>query len=361
VSDKKQIPKQREALVRLNFMTEPALNPALMVCPHCGQAEKIWIHSQKERRYKCVACQRTFSERQGTPLFRMGYPIWVVILVLTLLAGGCPVQAIVFAFGLDERTVASWQRQAGNHAQRVQEEKVCQGSLAAHQIQSDEIWVKTQCGLAWMATAMAVFSRLFIWGAVSIERQSSLIERVVEKVAAALQRGLPILWVTDGFGGWEKAIRKWLRDPLYTGKPGRPRLLLWPELHLVQVVKHKAAGRLRFLEHRLRFGSWSLAGQLLCLSQTQLGSFNTAYIERLNASFRTWMPALTRRSRTPARYRLQLEAAMFWTGVVYNFCRIHATLDGTPAMAAGLTDTVWSVRDLLFCLQDRPISLHDAL
>jgi hypothetical protein len=32
-------------------------------------------------------CQRTFSERQGTPLFRLGYPIWVVVLVLSLLAG----------------------------------------------------------------------------------------------------------------------------------------------------------------------------------------------------------------------------------------------------------------------------------
>jgi hypothetical protein len=43
-----------------------------------------------------------------------------------------------------------------------------------------------------------------------------------------------------------------------------------------------------------------------------------------------------------------LEAAMFWMGVVYNFCRVHATLQGTPAMAADLTDHVWSVRELLF-------------
>jgi len=342
-------------------MTEPALNPTLIGCPHCGEREKIWIHSQTERRFKCVACQRTFSERHGTPLFGLGYPSWVVILVLSLLAGGCPVPAIVFAFGLDERTVASWQQLAGDHAQRVQEEKVCCGNLVAHQVQSDEIWVKTQCGAVWMATAMAVFSRLFIWGAVSVERRTSLMGRVVEKVAAALRRGQSILWVTDGFGSWEQAIRKRLRDPIYTGKPGRPRLLPWPELHLVQVIKHKAAGHLLSLEQRLRLGSWSLAGQLLCISQTQLGTFNTAYIERLNASFRTWIPALTRRSRTPARYRLHLEAAMFWTGVVYNFCRIHASLAGTPAMAAGLTDSVWSVRDLLFCLQIRSDPIHVVL
>lgn len=347
--------------MRTNFMTEPAMNPDLMVCPHCEQGSRIWIHSQKERRFKCAECRRTFSERQGTPLFRLGYPTWVVILVLTLLAAGCPVPAIVLAFGLDERTVASWQLIAGEHAQRIQQEKVCQGGLVAYQMQADEMWLKTQWGTAWMAIAMTVFSRLFIWGAVGIERQTSLMTRVVDKVAAALQRGHPCLWVTDGFGGWEQAIRRRLRTPLYTGKPGRPRLLLWSELHLVQVVKQKAAGRLVSIEKRLRIGSWSLAQELLCLSQTQLGTFNTAYIERLNASLRTWIPALTRRSRTPTRYRLHLEAAMFWTGVVYNFCRIHTTLQGTPAMATGLTDSVWSVRELLFCFQSRPNSLHGAL
>ena len=82
-------------------------------------------------------------------------------------------------------------------------------------------------------------------------------------------------------------------------------------------------------------------------SQILLGVLNTAYVERLNATFRTWMPALTRRSRTPARQVAQLEAAMFWMGAVYNFCRVHATLQGTPAMAADLTDHVWSVDELL--------------
>jgi hypothetical protein len=75
--------------------------------------------------------------------------------------------------------------------------------------------------------------------------------------------------------------------------------------------------------------------------------FNTAYVERLNATLRTWLPALRRRSRTPAREAAHLEAAMFWTGCVYNFCRVHTSLDGTPAMAAGLTDHVWSVDELL--------------
>lgn len=345
----------------MKFMTEPALNPAMMVCPHCDEEENIWIHSQKERRFKCCRCQRTFAESRGTLLFNKRYPNWVVVLILTLLAGGCPVQAIVMAFMIDEKTVASWQLEAGQHAQQVQEEKVCVGQLSGEQIQSDEMWVKTQHGVVWMATGMAVFSRLFIWGAVSVERKTNLMKQVVQKISQAVKRETPFLWVTDGYGGWEQAIRQLLRNPYYTGKPGRPKLLVWPELHLVQVVKRKSGRCLTGIERRLPIGNWAVAQRLLCQTQTQVGVFNTAYIERLNATFRTWIPALTRRSRTPSRYRPHLVAAMFWTGAVYNFCRLHSTLNATPAMAAGLTEEVWSIRELLFCLQNRPKSLHATL
>ena len=346
--------------MNLKFMTEPPLNPALMTCPHCVGSH-IWIHSQQERRFKCATCKKTFAESRGTPLFNMRYPNWVVIMVLSLLASGCPVQAIVFALSINEQTIANWQRLAGEHAKIVQKTKVCTGQLCAEQIQTDELWVKTQFGTVWMATGMAVFSRLFIWGTVNIERKVHVMEIVVKKIAQALQRGHEILWVTDGYGGWEQAIRKHLRDPIYTGKLGRPRLQPWPELQLVQVVKHKVARRLVDIEYRLRIGCWSTAKRLVCQTQPELGVFNTSYIERLNATFRTWIPALTRRSRTPSRFRPHLEASMFWTGVIYNFCRIHATLEATPAMAAGLTDEVWSVRDVLCCLQIRPKSIHATL
>jgi hypothetical protein len=167
--------------------------------------------------------------------------------------------------------------------------------------------------------------------------------------------------VTDGFGGWAQAVHKEFRDPVRTGKRGRPRLQRWPELSLVQVVKHKDGRRLISITQRLLFGSWDAAQQIVFATQTQLGTFNTAYVERLNASLRTWIPALTRRSRTPARTLSHLEAALFWTGCVYNFCRFHDTLDGTPAMAADLAEEVWSVRLLLFCFTFRPKSLHGVL
>ena len=105
-----------------------------------------------------------------------------MIAVLTLLAYGCPIQAIVAAFGLDERTVGDWCEKAGQHSKRVQEQMICQQALDLGQVQGDELYLKTQYGKVWLATAISVFSRLFIWGAISTERNGDLVAQVVEKV-----------------------------------------------------------------------------------------------------------------------------------------------------------------------------------
>ena len=62
------------------FMSEPALDAKGMTCPHCGEKERIWIHSQKERRLRCGTCHHTFAETTGAPLFDLHDPPWVVIL-----------------------------------------------------------------------------------------------------------------------------------------------------------------------------------------------------------------------------------------------------------------------------------------
>src|SRR5919202_1268143 len=318
--------------------TLPPLRPELAVCPNpaCTASGRVGVHSRQERRYKCHACGATFAETVGTPLYGLKYPAWVVVLVLALLAGGCPIPAIVFAFGLDERTVAAWQQKAGQHAKTVQEQVVCQGQVALGQMQGDELYVKTQRGTVWMATAMSVFSRLFVWGAVAPARDTPLITQVVQQVRAAARRGQPILWAIDGFAAWPKAIRHVFRDPVRTGQRDRPPLAVWADLHIVQVVKHYRGRRLCGVERRLAHGCLRRAEAIMHATQGGLGVINTAYIERLNATFRTWLPALTRRSRTPARAVAHLEAAMFWMGAGYNCCRVHATLRGTPALAADL-------------------------
>ncbi len=329
--------------------TLPPLRPELAVCPNpaCEATSRIGVHSYTERRYKCHACGKTFAETVATPLYGLKHPRHLVVTVLTLLAYGCPIPAIVAALTLDERTVAEWQQKAGRHAKQVQDQVVCHGQVDLGQVQGDELYVKTQRGTVWMATAMSVFSRLFLWGAVAPQRDTTLIRQVVQQVRAAAQVGRPILWAVDGFAAWTRSILTVFRDPLRTGKRGRPRLVIWAELHVVQVIKRRTGRQLTAIERRLAHGCQHCAEAIMQATHVGLGVINTAYIERLNATFRTWLPALTRRSRTPAREVRQLEAAMFWMGAVYNFCRVHTTLQGTPAMAAELSDHVWSVDELL--------------
>lgn len=80
-------------------------------------------------RYRCRTCRGTFSPTTGTAFFGLRTPAAVVTTVLTLLAHGCPRQAVVAAFGLDERTVASWQQRAGAQCQRIHTHLVQAGQV----------------------------------------------------------------------------------------------------------------------------------------------------------------------------------------------------------------------------------------
>ena len=119
----------------------------------CGE-DHIVIHSQKERRYRCKRCGRTFTETKDTAFYRMHKPRWLVLAVMTLLSYGCPVQAIVVAFGIDERTVARWQRESGSQCRRVHEHLVEAGKVALLQVQADEIRVKAVGGVFWLASLL---------------------------------------------------------------------------------------------------------------------------------------------------------------------------------------------------------------
>jgi transposase-like protein len=79
-----------------------------------GQGNMV-SHGKARPRYRCKTCEKTFSAQAGTMFEGLRKPKSLIVIVVTLLAYGCPIQAIVQAFGLDERTVASWRDRAGNH------------------------------------------------------------------------------------------------------------------------------------------------------------------------------------------------------------------------------------------------------
>jgi hypothetical protein len=106
----------------------------------------------------------------------------VVTRVLTLLSHGCPTQAIVAAFDLDERTVAAWLVRAGHHCQQLHQHLVQQGQVDLPHVQADELWVKLVGRRVWMAMALAVPSRLSLGGVISPQRDLALITMLVQMV-----------------------------------------------------------------------------------------------------------------------------------------------------------------------------------
>lgn len=329
-------------------------------CPDRGRVGQgnIRVFSQKERRYECRACGKTFSATKGTAFYRLRTGLDVVTLVLTLLCHGCPIQAIVAAFGFDERTVAAWQARAGQHCEQVHEHLVLQGRADLGHVQADELWVKMVGRRVWMAMAMAVPSRLWLGGVISPHRDRALIQSLVEKVRAAASSPA-ILVCVDGLASYVTAFLRVFRHPIYTGKRGRPRLVVEPGLLIGQVIKQYAKRRVVSVKQRVIRGTPEAIAGVLKATGTGQG-INTAFIERLNATFRASLVPLVRRGRALAHKQSVLQAAMYLVGSAYNFCWYHESLrrpalegasrkwqERTPAMAAGLTDHCWTMLELL--------------
>jgi transposase-like protein len=130
-------------------------------CESRGQIGQgnIVIHQRNRPRYKCKTCKKTFSANAGTVLAGLRKPTEIIVIVIILLAYGCPIQAIVQAFGLDERTVANWQYRAGKHCEMLHRDKIERGILDLIQVQADEIWVKMKGTVVWVALAIMVSTR----------------------------------------------------------------------------------------------------------------------------------------------------------------------------------------------------------
>lgn len=369
------------------------MNAGEQFCPsqHCalgglkGQGNII-IHCPKRQRYRCKSCGQTFTARTGTVLAGLRKEPALVFQVLTLLTYGCPIQAIVAAFELDERTVADWRDRAGLHCQQVHQALLAQHNLDLQQVQADEIRAKARGKIVWLAMALMIPTRLWLGGVVSPQRERWLAERLMQLVAACARPLAPLLVVTDGWPAYPKAVLKAFRtkQPRATGQRGRARLVVWPELCYGRVVKYKLAGRLVAIKRFIERGTLPQVSGLLRRSgsgeaekqeqQQQQQVLNTSYIERFNATLRQRLAVLTRRSRQSASQVLTLYSGMYLVGTVYNFCWPHHSLrqlhpnfqpagvsdaqqpgpgrqpkwvPRTPAMASGLSDHIWSLEELL--------------
>jgi hypothetical protein len=340
------------------------MNPQGVFCANAACADRgvtdkghIKVHSHKERRFRCLSCNQTFAATSGTPFYRLHKEQSLFVGVITLLVHGCPLPARGAAFGLDERTVADWQRKAGGHCPPVHHHHLDTKKVDRQPVPADERYAKRQGGRSWMALAMAVPSRRWRGGAVRPVRNLDRIQRFVDRVRLAGRPGTALRIGVAGLSRSVGAFGAAFRQKVMPGQRGRPPYRLPEGIWLAQVIKSYSGRRLRDVVRRVLWGS---AEQVLGqLARTGTGQqINTSYIERLNATFRACLAGLTRRGRRLLKDEAGLQKGMYLVGCVYNFCNPHRSLrlqqkqgkkwlQCTPAMAAGWTDHVWTLRELL--------------
>jgi len=189
-------------------------------------------------------------------------------------------------------------------------------------------------------------------------------------VVQVLASGCVPLFLTDGFKEYATALLthygQWVQPARRqaAGPAPKPRWMPRPGLLYAQVIKTVRRRRLVRVRHRVVFGTLAAVEQVLAACGWQI---NTAFIERLNLSMRQHVAAIGRRVTTLCQHEDGLRQQLTLYHVYYNFCLPHASLrmplpqplptngtgsaktwqPRTPAMAAGLTERVWTLREVL--------------
>jgi hypothetical protein len=195
-------------------------------------------------------------------------------------------------------------------------------------------------------------------------------QRVVHQVVQRLASGCVPLCLSDGlkdygtaflahFGQWMQPARRRDKGPM-----PQPRWVPLPELLYAQVVKSYRRRRIVGVKYRVVFGAMERVQQVLSACGRKI---NTAFVERLNLDIRQRVAAVGRRVNTLCQGADGLRQQLGVYHVYYNFCLPHSSLrqplpvpeatNGsgsakvwrpcTPAMAAGLTDHVWTLKEVL--------------
>jgi IS1 family transposase len=221
----------------------------------------------------------------------------------------------------------------------------------------------------WVWVAMDPESKLLL--AIDVgDRTRAMAQRLVHHVAQVLAPDCAPLFLTDGFREYMTALLthygQWVYPQRRQGKgpAPKPRWMPRPGLLYAQVVKTVRRRRLVRVSHRVVFGTLEAVQQVLAAHGWQI---NTAFVERVNLSIRQHVAAVGRRVNTLCKHEAGLRQQLGLYQVYHNFVLPHASLrqpllqpepthgrgsakrwqPRTPAMAAGLTDHVWTLREML--------------
>src|SRR5881398_1960091 len=336
------------------------------------------------RQLHCTGCGGYFQETHGTPLHGKRVAPALLVWAVGALAEGLGIRAVARVFEVDPNTVLQWLVEAADHLTAFS--RYFLHDVRVTQVQLDELFallraVKT--GEVSEAEAVARFSRSphWVWAAIDPvtklllaidvgDRTLAMAQRVVHQVVQVLAPGCVPLFLTDGFKEYTTALLAhfgyWVQLPRRQtpGPAPKPRWMPLPQLGYAQVIKTVRRRRLARVSHRVVFGSLAAIEQVLAVHGWHL---NTAFIERVNLTIRQHVAAVGRRVMTLCKGEEGLHQQLALYLMYDNFCLPHTSgrlplpqpeptngsgsakqwRSQTPAMAAGLTDPVWTLREVL--------------
>jgi len=336
------------------------------------------------RQLHCIACDGYFLETHGTPLHGKRVPPDLLVWAVGALAEGLGIRAVARVFEVDPNTVLAWLVEVAEHATAFSQYFL--HDVRVTQVQLDELFALLSAVKAGEVSEAEAITRLsrsphWVWAAIDPvtkllltvdvgDRTLAMAQRVVHQVVHVLAPGCVPLFLTDGFteyttallthyGQWVQPARRRAQGPA-----PKPRWMPLPVLLYAQVVKTVRRRRLVRVRHRVVFGTLATIEQVLAVHGWHI---NTAFVERINLTIRQHVAAVGRRVMTLCKHEAGLRQQLALYHVYYNFCLPHASLrqplsqsepthgtgsakrwqPQTPAMAAGLTDHVWTLRAVL--------------
>src|SRR5215475_9585678 len=336
------------------------------------------------RQLHCSRCRSDFFETHGTLFHGKRVAPNLLVWAVGALAEGLGIRAVARVFEVDPNTVLQWLVEVADHLTAFSQYFL--HDVRVTQVQLDELFAllsAVKAGAVSEAEAIERLSRspYWVWAAIDPvtkllltidvgERTRAMAQHVVHQVVQVLAPGCMPLFLTDGFKEYTTALLthygQWVQPARRqaTGPAPKPRWRPLPGLLYAQVIKTVRRRRLVRVSHRLVFGTLAAIEQVLAAHGWQI---NTAFVERLNLAIRQHVAAVGRRVSTLCKGEDGMRQQLVLYLVYYNFCLPHASLrhpllqpepthgtgsakrwqPQTPAMAAGLTDHVWTLREVL--------------
>jgi IS1 family transposase len=371
------------------------VDTSMHFCPHTECDYRGWLGLNNLRanghpsggpwrQFQCTACDGYFPEHHGTIFHGKQAAVELIVHVLACLAEGLGIRATARVFEVDPNTVLHWLVEAAEQLKAFSAYFLC--NVHVNQLQLDELYAVLRGVINGEISEDNAIKRLersrhWVWTVVDPEsklllateigpRTLAMTQRVVHQVVQVLAPGCVPLCLTDGlqeygtallthFGSWSQPERRHA-----TGPRPKPRWMPLPQLLYAQVVKSYRRRRLVRVKHRVVFGTRDRVTQVLSACGWQI---NTAFVERLNLDLRQRVAAVSRRANTLCTGEDSLGQHLVLFQSYHNFCLPHASIrlplaapestkgsgsakrwqPCTPAMAARLTDHVWTLKEVL--------------